>query len=439
MIIITLTSGIINNNLITYIYNLVIILNTRMNTTELQKIIRAAELVNSKLDVNEVLNNIVNVAVELTNSDRGTLYLIDKEKNELWSLIALGTEPQEIRLNIGEGLAGYVAATGEILNIVDAQKDSRFKPDFDKLFGYKTNSVICFPIKSNINEIIGVLQLLNHHNGCFTKQDEDFLMALSIHSAIAINNALMHQKQIEINKELAIAKQEAEKSALLKTHFLAQMSHEIRTPLNIILSSTQLLKLHFSPILDEDTNELFEMLENGNYRILRTIEEIIQLSTINSGNYDLHFEAFVLKEDVLLQVIKNFEKIANQKGLQIIFNVNNDTGIITRDKFMIFQIFQEIVDNAIKFTSTGSIEIMEYFNDDKKLAVSIKDTGIGISDDFLERMFEPFTQEYTGYSRKFEGNGLALALVKKYAELNNLSISVKSKKNIGTEFIIVFN
>ena len=105
---------------------------------------------------------------------------------------------------------------------------------------------------------------------------------------------------------------------------------------------------------------------------------------------------------------------------------------------MIYQIFQEIIDNAVKFTDTGSVTIKQYQNDEYKLTVSIKDTGIGISPEYMEHLFEPFTQEQGGYTRKYEGNGLALALVKKYAELNNLTIKIKSGKNIGSEFIITF-
>ncbi len=410
-----------------------------MNTEDLQKIIKAAELVNSDLHVNEVLKNIVNVAVELTNADRGTLYLINNEKKELLSLISMGTAQQEIRLKIGEGLAGYVAETGEIINILHAQEDTRFQPDFDLLFGYKTNSMICFPIKNNLNEIIGVLQLLNNKNGIFTKQDEDFLKALSIHSAIALHNALMLQKQISVNKELEIAKHEAEKLAMLKTHFLMQMSHEIRTPLNIILGGIELLRLNLDKSKIEEFSELFQMLDNGSHRIIRTIEEIIEMSAINSGSYELHFESFQLDRDIISPLFKQFEQHAKNRGLQFIFTNATINDTVSRDKYMVYQIIREIIDNSIKFTNKGIITISEYCDEEDRIVISITDTGIGMSDDFLERIFDPFTQEYSGYSRKYEGNGLALALVNKYAELNNLTIIVESKKNVGSEFKIVFN
>ncbi len=410
-----------------------------MDSEELQKIIKAAELVNSNIALPEVLKNIVNVAVDLTNADRGTLYVVDNNKKEIWSMIAMGAETVEIRLKIGEGLSGYCAKTGETINIKNVKSDPRFKPEFDSITGYDTKDMICFPIKNSGDEIIGVLQLLNNKYGEFTKRDEKFLIALSIHAAIAINNALMLQKQISINEELKLLKIEAEKTALLKTHFLAQMSHEIRTPLNIILNGSQLLKMNSANLEAEEMADLFEMLEKGSQRIIRTIEGIIAMSRINSGDYELNNEIIQLEDDILLPLVKHFQNISLKNNVDVYFEKLTDLDQIIRDKFMMYQIFNEILDNAFKFTDQGSIQVRQFLDENGKLCVSIKDSGIGISSDYLNHIFEPFTQEQTGYTRRYEGNGLALALVKKYADLNNLTILVKSEKNVGSEFIIIFN
>ncbi|MBI5730427.1 MAG: GAF domain-containing sensor histidine kinase [Ignavibacteriales bacterium] len=410
-----------------------------MDSDELQKIIKAAELVNSNIDLREVLKNIVNVAVDLTNADRGTLYLVDNNRKEIWSMIAMGAETIEIRLKIGEGLAGYVAKSGETINIKNVGRDSRFQSNYDQVTSYKTKNMICFPIKNNKSEIVGVLQLLNNRTGEFTDRDEKFLIALSIHAAIAINNALMLQKQISVNEELKIAKQEAEKFAMLRTHFLAQMSHEIRTPLNIILGGMELLKLNLNSHQSEELSELFQMLESGSSRIIRTIDEIIEMSKIRAGDYELQVEPIKLEEEILQPVIENFKESAAKKEIKLQLEKTTDQNNITCDRFMVNQIFTEIIDNAIKFTKQGTVLIKQFINEEGNLTVSIKDTGIGISQEYLKQIFEPFTQEQTGYTRTYEGNGLALALAKKYAELNNLSIEVQSEKNVGSEFKIIFN
>lgn len=411
----------------------------KMNTSELQKIISAAKLVNSNLSLNEVLKNIVTVALELTNADRGTLYLVDRNKDEIWSLIATGRDTLEIRLKIGAGLAGYVAKYGETINIKDARTDSRFNPEYDLSSGYQTKSMICFPIKNIDEEVVGVLQLLNNREGEFTDRDEKFLTALSIHSAIAINNALMLQKQIELNAELTKAKLEAQRFAMLRSHFLTQMSHEIRTPLNIIFGGIQYLKLKTDQLQLDEFSEIFEMLESGSKRITRTIDSIVEMSEIKSGSYEINNELIDLEKDILQRIINNYQETALRKGIELIFKKTTDENFISKDKFMLYQIFNEIVDNAIKFTEKGNVLITQYVDSAGKLSVSVKDTGIGISKEYLENIFDPFTQEETGISRKYEGNGLALALVKKYAELNNLSISLQSEKGVGTQFTLVFN
>lgn len=417
-----------------------------MNTNELQKIIRAAELVNSNIDVYEVLNNIVNVAVELTNADRGTLYFVDNQKDALFSFILMGDEIKEIRLKIGEGLAGYVAATGETVNLKNVRNDSRFNPDIDRLSGYTTKNMLCFPIKDYSKETVGVLQLLNNLKGEFTERDEEFLKALSIHAAIALNNAQMHKKQILANEELKkaysdleIAKKEAEKLAMLKNHFLLQMSHEIRTPFNIIITSLGLLKSKTSLLNSAEIDELFALLENGSDRIIKTVDKIMELSEIKSGYYEVHPVPIDLEKDVILKVIMKFKELVEKKNLRLVYNKTTDKNGINCDRFMIEQMFHELIDNAVRFTDKGIVRIKQFTNSEGKLTVGIEDTGIGMSSEFLQHIFEPFSQEYTGYTRKFEGTGLALALVKKYAELNNISIFVESKKSVGTEFTIVFN
>jgi signal transduction histidine kinase len=105
---------------------------------------------------------------------------------------------------------------------------------------------------------------------------------------------------------------------------------------------------------------------------------------------------------------------------------------------MTYQIFQEIIDNAIKFTLSGKVCVKLFTDVSKKITVNISDTGVGISEEYLQNIFKPFSQEDTGYSRKFEGNGLALALVKKYADINEIIIDVTSKKKVGSSFTLQF-
>jgi signal transduction histidine kinase len=111
---------------------------------------------------------------------------------------------------------------------------------------------------------------------------------------------------------------------------------------------------------------------------------------------------------------------------------------VLSDEYSITQIFANLIDNAIKYTKKGKVEILLEKNKTGNITVEVKDTGIGINKEFLPRIFEPFTQEEQGYTRSFEGNGLGLALVKRYCELNNIIIEVDSVKNEGSTFRIIF-
>ena len=121
-----------------------------------------------------------------------------------------------------------------------------------------------------------------------------------------------------------------------------------------------------------------------------------------------------------------------------LYNKNKNNSIKC-DEYSIHQIFSNLIDNAVKYTASGSVIIELRKDKDNKIEVEVKDTGIGISEDYLQNLFLPFSQEEQGYTRKFDGNGLGLALVKKYCELNNIGISVSSKKGTGTSFTLIFN
>lgn len=237
-------------------------------------------------------------------------------------------------------------------------------------------------------------------------------------------------------EELKKAKEEAEKSNRLKSEFLAQMSHEIRTPINAMLSFTSLLKDEISNDIDEDLKESFDIISNAGNRLIRTIDLILDMSDVQAGSYDYNPQEVDINE-VLKKLIAEFSLTAKTKGLTLKSNLCNDSSVITVDEYTIRQIFANLIDNAIKYTNKGQIEVITYFNKEKLIA-EVADTGIGINEENKSLIFEPFRQEYQGYSRKFEGNGLGLALVKNYCEMNNAHIEVESKKGFGSKFRVIF-
>ncbi len=240
-------------------------------------------------------------------------------------------------------------------------------------------------------------------------------------------------------ERLVLAKEQAEKSDKLKSEFLAQMSHEIRTPVNTLLSFSSLLRDELEDSVDEDLKASFVSMANAGRRIIRTIDLILNMSEVTAGIYDYVSKYFDITKELLDPVRNEYQFIAAEKGLEFCININTDNLFVWADEYTVGQIINNLVDNAIKYTQSGSININIYRTRENRLIVEVQDTGIGISSEYLPMLFQTFSQEEQGYTRKFEGNGLGLALVKKYCELNNADIEVESEKGVGTTFRIIFS
>ena len=174
----------------------------------LESLINASKILNTTLDLDKLLALILNLAVKNLKATRGTIYLIDHTRQELWSKVLKGKDLVEIRLPIGTGISGHVAKTGKTINLKDAWKDKRFFSGFDLRTGFQTRTMLCMPMRDRKGKIIGVFQILNKQSGAFAKEDENFLEAFSVHAALAIENARLHQDIVEkekIEKELEIA------------------------------------------------------------------------------------------------------------------------------------------------------------------------------------------------------------------------------------------
>ncbi len=146
-------------------------------------------------NIDTLLTIIAQEIKQALNADRCTVFLLDEEKHQLWSKVALGLEMQEIRFDSNLGLAGHVATTGETVNIKDAYTDNRFNKEIDLQTGYKTKTILCMPIRNLSHQIVGVFQVLNKKNGEFTQKDEDLLIAIGSSAGIALENANLFNRQ----------------------------------------------------------------------------------------------------------------------------------------------------------------------------------------------------------------------------------------------------
>ena len=164
-------------------------------------LLKIAREVSAETNIDNLLQIIAEETKLALNADRCSVFLYDKDTNELWSKIALGIEAQEIRFSADKGLAGHVARTGETINIKDAYSDKRFNKSVDKKTGYRTKTILCMPIKNFNQEIIGVFQVLNKFDETFTIDDEDLLVAIASSAGISLENAQLFEEQRKLIEE----------------------------------------------------------------------------------------------------------------------------------------------------------------------------------------------------------------------------------------------
>lgn len=252
---------------------------------------------------------------------------------------------------------------------------------------------------------------------------------------LAVQQDITEKKISEQN--LIEAKERAEKSDKLKSNLLANMSHEFRTPMIGIIGFTQMLQ---DEVADEEQLFLLNQLSQCNDRLMATINNIMNMSQLQSEDVVLTLEKFDLNE-LLAKVTNKFSPASNQKELNLSFTKENDFININVDRTLCELVFTNVIDNAIKYTHAGSVEIIsrkfQKGNCDL-VQVDIRDTGVGITEEQREKIFEPFIQLSTGYSRAQDGLGLGLAVSKKIVDLMKGRIIVGKNKPAGSIFRIEF-
>ncbi len=378
---------------------------------QLHLINKAVQIVNSNVKLDEVLKGILLAAQNLTHAERGTIYLVNKEKDEIWSKVKEGEEISEIRLKIGEGLAGWVAKNKEIVNITDAPNDKRFNSDYDKLTGFHTRTVLCFPIKDKAEEVIGVLQLLNCKYGEFTKLDEEFLEMLSAHAALALENADLVEKLLQAERVTSLGKM---------ANFLIQ---DIKKPILVSKRYTEHLK---SKNLSPEVNQVIEMmLEQLNH-----IVDLIQsTSSYSEGAATLHAVSSKLNE-ALEEIFTKLESNVRIRNCELVKQYDRDI-MVKLDKKEFTIACMNILRNACDAMPDGGKILVSTKVEGRDVEISFKDTGIGIPDSIKDRIFEPFMSH-----GKKDGTGLGLSITKSIIENHDGRIKVESDLGEGSTFII---
>jgi len=407
---------------------------------------------NSSQDRQVVLRNLLNILAENTGYLMSAFYRFDEWTGLLSNEASyglVGKVQQEYQL--GEGLIGECAKTNKRIILKDINTDD-FAIDigFNKII---PKTVVFSPVIYQ-QKRLGVFLIVSREQAA---DDElNFIDRLCVQTGVALHNLkqyedmkVMTEKLRERNEEIELKNKQLDEASRMKSEFLANMSHELRTPLNAILGFSEAMKDGmFGEVSEKQEEGLGVIFESGQH-LLSLINDILDLSKIEAGKMELDCSSFELNE-IVERSISIIKEKASKHNIHLNLNLDPQVGTILADERKIKQVLFNLLSNATKFTpDNGNItistglhlnEIPDCATGDRRrqdfISVTIEDTGIGIEPKDLDKLFIPFEQLDSSLSKKYQGTGLGLAMVKRLTELHSGCIDVQSELGKGSCFTV---
>ena len=396
---------------------------------ELKALGEVSQAVSSTLDIETVLTNIVRHAVQLSNTDAGTIYEFDETKQIFVPRINYGMSAEfigtlrESKLRVGDktviGQASKIRAPTQV-------------PDIRKLLDYPLPSVkqagyralLALPLLRE-DRLIGGLIVRRRAAGEFPPSVVDMLQTFAAQSVVAIHNARLFREIEHKGHELEIANKH-------KSEFLANMSHELRTPLNAILGYSELIIDNIYGEVPEKIREVLERVEKNGRHLLSLINDVLDLSKIEAGRLTLTLNDYSMR-DLIQSAFTSVEALAVEKNLHLKVIVPKELAIGKGDEQRIAQVILNLLGNAIKFTEQGEIKVEAAITNESFL-ICVSDTGPGLSEADQNKIFEEFQQTDGSSTTGKGGTGLGLTISKKIVEMHGGRIGVESVLGMGSKF-----
>ncbi|MGA6969438.1 MAG: GAF domain-containing protein, partial [Xanthobacteraceae bacterium] len=401
---------------------------------ELRALGEVSQAVNSTLDLQTVLDTIVARAAQISGTEAGAIYVFDEQQKEFQLSATFGMSDDMIAA-VRNMHAEISAAVGLLTETHEPSQtaDLRDLPstavnEVILRAGYRARLLV--PLVRS-GRVVGALVVRRKAPGEFPANTIELLETFAAQSALAIQNARLFSEIGEKSHQLEMASQH-------KSQFLANMSHELRTPLNAIIGVTEMLREDARDLKREDEFEPLDRVLGAGRHLLALINDILDLSKIEAGRMELHLESFPLAP-LINDVAKTIEPMATKNGNRIVVDCPPDLGTLHADQIRFRQALLNLASNANKFTENGTVTIAaQPQRPDGRdwMMIAVTDTGIGMTEEQIGRLFHEFSQADASTTRKYGGTGLGLAISKRFCQMMGGDITVKSMPGKGSTFTI---
>ena len=391
----------------------------------LSRILEISQQLTSTLELEPLLQEIIRAAAELTDTEAASILLYDEKLSKLSFAAATGANSEQLArktVPIEGSIAGSIFKSGQPMLITEADHDPRHYDGIGKAIDFQTRTILGVPLSIK-SRSIGVLEALNKHGDApFTDEDTQVLSTLAAQAAIAIQNAQMVGALRRAYKKLG----ELDK---VKSDFIAVASHELRTPLALVLGYATMLK--------EDAGgaaaEKLDVVVQAALHLRGLIEDMVNLRQLETGKSAPQRSTLKLQE-MIWSVCADCDSLATAKGQTIVFQLPSAPLTVSADRAQITIVLNNLLTNAIKFTPDGGRISVQAEQRNDEVRVSVTDSGIGIPQAQLDRIFERFYQAEPHLTRRRGGMGLGLSIAKELVELHGGRMWVESVEGKGSRF-----